>query len=115
MPIQSPYVFIASMDVDDAHDALFNEVYDSEHVPLLLRVPGVRSVTRLTAQPFDFSVGGGVQHIVPDGPRYAALYELDAAAVLTSPEWARAVDSGRWPTEVRPYTLNRRHMLLGLR
>ncbi len=113
MPIQSPYVFLASMDVDMAHEALFNEVYDEEHVPLLLAVPGVRSVTRLTAQPFELAIGGVTQRIVPDGPRHTALYELDAATVLTSPEWTKAVDSGRWPTQVRPYTLNRRHVLLG--
>ena len=26
-------------------------------------------------------------------------------------DWAKAVDAGRWPTEVRPYTHNRRHVL----
>ena len=31
--------------------------------------------------------------------------------VLKSPEWADAVEQGRWPSEVRPYTSNRRHVL----
>jgi hypothetical protein len=35
--------------------------------------------------------------------------------VLVSPEWARAVEAGRWPGEVRPYTRNRRHALYRVR
>jgi len=42
--ISTRYVFIASMDVTPEAEALFNEVYDTEHVPNLLQVPGVRSV-----------------------------------------------------------------------
>ncbi len=44
MPIQSKYLFVASMDVDPDKEALFNEVYDAEHVPPLLKVPGVHAV-----------------------------------------------------------------------
>ena len=46
MPITARYVFIASMDVDADKEAVFNEVYDAEHIPSLLSVPGVRSATR---------------------------------------------------------------------
>jgi len=35
MPIKAKYLFVASMDVDTDKEALFNEVYDTEHVPLL--------------------------------------------------------------------------------
>jgi hypothetical protein len=31
--------------------------------------------------------------------------------VLTSDAWAKAVEKGRWPAQVRPYTRNRRHTL----
>jgi hypothetical protein len=31
--------------------------------------------------------------------------------VLTSPEWTRAGEAGRWPAQVRPFTRNRRHAL----
>jgi hypothetical protein len=41
MPIQTRYLFSAAMDVEPAKDALFNEVYDQEHVPLIKTVPGV--------------------------------------------------------------------------
>ena len=44
-------------------------------------------------------------------PKYSAIYELESADVLVSEDWAKAVDSGRWPGEVRPFTSNRRHVL----
>ncbi len=44
-------------------------------------------------------------------PKYTAVYEIESPDVLTSEGWAAAVDAGRWPTEVRPYTKNRSHVL----
>jgi hypothetical protein len=112
MPIQTPYLFSAAMDVDPAREAVFNEVYDKEHVPLLLQVPGVLSVARFRAEPVTMVIGGERKTIViEDEPRYSALYELTGPEVLTSAAWAKAVDQGRWPSEVRPYTRNRRHLL----
>ncbi|MDW8467783.1 MAG: DUF4286 family protein [Burkholderiales bacterium] len=109
---QTRYVFVAAMDVDPDKEALFNEVYDSEHVPELLKVPGVLAVTRTVREPARLAIGGEVKTIAAEGePKYAAIYELASAEVLASPEWAAAVERGRWPTEVRPYTRNRRHTL----
>ena len=111
MPIDARYVFIASMDVDADKEALFNEVYDTEHIPHLLRVPGVRSVTRMKGEPFAVSIGGIVNAVAHKGPVYSALYEIDSPEVLVSPQWQSAVEVGRWPKEVRPYTRNRQHAL----
>ena len=86
MPITSKYVFIASMDVDPDKENLFNEVYDTEHVPNLLRVPGVRGVTRLIGEPFTMSIGGAEKTIKHEGPTYSALYDIDGPHVLVSPE-----------------------------
>jgi hypothetical protein len=114
MPIGTKYLFVASMDVDPDKEALFNEVYDTEHVPNLLKVPGVRSVTRVRGEPFAISLGGEQKRIAHEGPRYSALYEIEGPEVLTSPDWAKAVEAGRWPGEVRPHTRNRRHVLYRL-
>ena len=109
---KAKFVFTASMDVDPDKEALFNEVYDKEHVPALLKVPGVVSVRRLASVPLVLSIGGEKKTIVAEGePRYSAMYELESAEVLTSEAWAKAVESGRWPSEVRPFTRNRRHVL----
>ncbi|MBI3826909.1 MAG: hypothetical protein HY294_12995 [Candidatus Rokubacteria bacterium] len=112
MPIRSRYLFTAAMDVEPGKEAVFNEVYDREHVPLLLKVPGVVSVTRLHKEPVTMIIGGERRTIVFENePRYNALYEVESPEVLVSPAWAAAVDAGRWPAEVRPFTTNRRHVL----
>ena len=103
------YIFIASMDVDSEKEDLFNEVYDSEHIPHILEVPGVHSATRYTAEPFEVEIGGERKRIEPTGPRYSAVYEIDGPEVLLSREWIAAAEKGRWPGEVRPYTHNRHH------
>lgn len=111
MPIKSRYLFVASMDVDPEKEALFNEVYDKEHVPNLLKVPGVHAVARMEGEPFAVSIGGTQKSVAHDGPRHSAVYEIDGPQVLVSREWAAAVEAGRWPGEVRPFTRNRRHAL----
>jgi hypothetical protein len=112
MPGKAKYLFIASMDVEPEKEALFNEVYDQEHVPMLLKVPGVLSVRRALSVPLTMSIGGEKKAIVAEGePRYSAYYELESAEVLTSDAWAKAVEAGRWPSQVRPHTRNRRHVL----
>ena len=115
MPIKSKYLFVASMDVDPDKEALFNEVYDNEHVPLLSKVPGVHAVARMQGEPFSLSIGGAEKKVGHDGPRYSALYEIDGPHVLVSPEWAKANETGRWPSQVRPFTRNRRHALYKIR
>jgi hypothetical protein len=100
------------MDVAPEKEALFNEVYDTEHVPNLLEVPGVRAVTRLATERASVVVGGERKDLDGAGaPRYTAIYEIDTPEVLTSRAWAEAVERGRWPSEVRPFTSNRHHIL----
>ncbi|HEV8473985.1 MAG TPA: hypothetical protein VGR82_14500 [Methylomirabilota bacterium] len=110
--MKSRYLFTAAMDVDAAKEALFNEVYDKEHVPSLLEVPGVISVARFRRRPLEMFIGGEKKTIVIEGePAYTALYELERPDVLVTPAWAAAVEKGRWPAQVRPHTRNRRHVL----
>jgi hypothetical protein len=112
MPIGTKYVFVASMDVAPEKEALFNEVYDKEHVPELLKVPGVRSVTRMKTEKAFFMIAGERKEIDGAGaPSYIAIYEIDSPEVLTSAAWAKAVEVGRWASQVRPYTSNRHHAL----
>jgi hypothetical protein len=115
MPIKSKYIFVASMDVAPDKEALFNEVYDTEHVPFLSKVPGVHAVTRVNGEPFSIMLGGEEKKVALDGPSYSAIYEIDGPHVLVSPEWAKAGEMGRWAKEVRPHTRNRRHALYKVR
>jgi hypothetical protein len=81
-------LFLVRMDVAHDHAATFNEVYDTEHLPNLRKVPGVRRAARYT-QPS------------PTEPRYVASYELDSPAVVETSAWKAAGEAGRWPTAVR--------------
>lgn len=112
-PLDTPCLLAVQMDVETTRIPLFHEVYDCEHVPALLSVPGVRSVRRLQrAEALTMAFGQDVRAIAfPDEPVFSALYELDCPEVLLTPEWAAAVEMGRWPSSIRPFTRNRRHTL----
>jgi hypothetical protein len=85
------YIYIAALSIGPDREALFNEVYDAEHVPELGRVPGVTRITRF-------------RRVQPEsGGAYLAVYELDHPDVPQGDAWNTARDVGRWPTEVRPY------------
>ena len=112
MSFQTKYLFSAAMDVEPDKDALFNEVYDQEHVPLLLTVPGVVAVARFRKQEVTLVVGGERKTIVVENePTYNALYEIESPEVLVSDAWVKATEAGRWPGQVRPFTKNRRLVL----
>ena len=112
MATPAQYLFIASMDVDPDKLNIFNEVYDKEHVPMLKKVTGVVDIYRLSLEPLKLSMGGSIQEIVADGePNFAAYYWIQSPDVLTSSAWGDAIEEGRWPEHVRPFTKNRRHVL----
>ena len=113
MPVTAPYLFVVSMDVDPAHEDLFNEVYETEHIPYLLEVPGVLGAQRMVGAPFQVSIGGEIMERPAASPKHTAIYELENPDVLTSDAWQEAVERGRWPS-MRPHTSNRRHLLYRL-
>jgi hypothetical protein len=82
-----------AIDVEAQKEDLLNELYDTEHIPLLLTLPGVTNVVRYRA--------------VEGNPRYLALYEIEHPDIPTTKDWIVASDTGRWRLEVKPYTYNR--------
>jgi hypothetical protein len=95
---KTPYVFWVMMDVEPHREALFNELYDTEHLPLLLKLPGsVNAVRYRTAAARD--------------PRYLCAYEVERADLPMSALWNDTSDIGRWKPEVRPYTSNKRFIV----
>ena len=91
------YVYIAQMDIPPEHEAEFNRIYDHDHIPIILKVPGVRSCTRFALE------HGSVANI----PKYTAVYEIDSPDVVTSDAWKEAIDQGEWKPKIRPHTFNR--------
>jgi hypothetical protein len=57
----------------------------------------------MEGESFVMSIGGEERTVAHDGPRHSAIYEIDGPHVLVSREWDKAVEAGRWPTEVNSY------------
>ena len=113
MALVGKYLFIVSMDVDPKFEDLFNEVYETEHVPNICQVPGVNAAYRLKLEEVvplsrgSQSTGKAVGKL----QRYMAIYDLNSPDLPGSNKWRKKAETGRWPTEVRPHTFNRRHEL----
>ena len=106
MPVTSRYIFIAAMDVPAEREALFNEIYDQEHIPALLAVPGVNGVSRFRGESFAWVIGNEERSFSHAGPRYSTHWEIDHPAVLISRQWVAGREFGRWPIEIEPYLRN---------
>lgn len=85
------YILVVQLDVPEAHDAEFNRLYDGEHVPNLLGVPGVSGGQRYRLE------GEG-----KDMLRYLAIYHIDSPAIPDSEAWKAAATTPGWMT-VRPH------------
>ena len=107
----SKYIFVVSMNVKKEHEDLFNEVYDEEHIPYLLKVPGVNKVTRGKGVPFSFAIGGEIKSMNAPSQKFIAMYEIDNPDVVHSQEWSLAVEEGRWSSQVRQHTSERSHFM----
>src|SRR3954451_17846352 len=84
------YIYLVQMDVPAEKEADFNRIYDTQHVPELSKVPGVRRVTRYRLESADV-----------DGiAKYAAIYELDAPDIPASEAWKAASDLGDWAQQI---------------
>ena len=91
------YIYLVQLDIPKHLEDDFHRLYDTEHVPLISKVPGVRHCARYVLETSEN------EHM----PRYAAIYEVDSPAVLTSQAWKTASDTGDWKTVIRPFALNR--------
>ena len=98
MPLQSRYVFSAAMDVEPSREAIFNEVYDTEHVPILLGVPGVLSVARVKVRPLTMVLGGEKKTLAGEhadqafARAFATQDTQSASGMINRPEERQALD-----------------------
>ena len=95
---KTPYVFWVMMDVEPHREALFNDLYDNEHLPLLLKLDGCVNTVRYRTT-------------TPGEPRYLCAYEVERTDLPMSQSWNDTSDIGRWKPEVRPYTSNKRYIV----
>jgi hypothetical protein len=96
-----PHLFVVQLDIPAEDEAEFNRIYDTEHFPMLTKVPGVHRAAR-------YRLG---RSTVPGMERYLTIYELDAPAVLESEAWEKAGAYGDWAAKIRPKLTSRQHSM----
>ncbi len=93
------YLYLVQMDVPGALEDDFNRIYDTQHVPNLLTLPGLSTCKRYKLESTD-----------QEGmARYLALYEMDSPDLPETDGWKEQSDKGDWAREIRPHTTNRSH------
>jgi len=104
--IESKFIWTVAMDVAPEKEELFNEMYNHEHVPNLLKIPGVTGATR-------YKVVRSTNGRNPATfQKYFTVYEMDDKDIWGSEEFVKyARDAGEWREIIRPHTFNRRHIL----
>jgi len=95
------YIYLVQMDVPAALEDEFNRIYDTEHVPNILKAPGVHGCYRYRLE------STNAQGMA----RYAAIYEIDSPDIPSSDGWMAESEKGEWPTKIRPHTTNRSHSI----
>jgi hypothetical protein len=90
---------MVQMDIPTQYEADFNRIYDTEHVPMLSKVPGVINVTRYRLEKSNDS----------RMQKYLAIYEIETQEIVDSKAWDEASAWGDWATKIRPHTTSRHH------
>ena len=91
MATGKPILLIVKTDVTPEMEQDFNRWYDEEHLPGLLRVPGVRSARR------GINLGAG--------QKYIAFYEHENAEVQHSQAYKEVIGTD-WARRIRPHLKN---------
>ena len=93
------YLYLVQMDIPEELETEFNRIYDTQHVPNIIKARGVHGCTRYRLETTD----------VDGVARYAALYEIDSPEIPSTDAWKAESEKGEWPSKIRPHTTNRSH------
>jgi hypothetical protein len=94
-----PIIYCVQQGIPAAVEDRFNTLYDGDHIPLMMQVPGVKSCTRYRLA---WSDSGDV-------PDYLAIYGIEDSALPKSEAWKAQSGKGAWPTQMRPHFTARRN------
>lgn len=84
-------LLIVQTDVEPEMEGEFNRWYDEEHIPGLLRVPGVIAARR--------GINAG------NGQKYIAIYEHENSNIQHTAAYRAAIET-EWTRKIRPYLNN---------
>jgi hypothetical protein len=97
----APFFYMVTFEIAPEDEREFNEIYDTEHIPNIMKVDGVLGILRFRDAPSN-EKGWLV---------YSALYLLAQADLPDTQQWKAASDLGRWAPVMRPRLKSRRRRL----
>ena len=88
----APFYMMVTFEIAPEDESEFNDIYDNDHIPNILKLKGVIEVIRFKdAAPNENGL------LV-----YSALYVLAQENLHQTPEWKELSDLGRWAPVMRP-------------
>ena len=93
----APFCMMITFEIAPEDEAEFNDIYDNDHIPNILKLKGVIEVIR-----FKDEVPNEKGLLV-----YSALYLLAQKNLHQTPEWKAVSDLGRWAPVIRPKVKSR--------
>lgn len=87
-PDEAKGLLVVGLEPEQGYEEEYNAWYNDEHIPALIKVPGVLRARRFRA--------------VEGAPRYLAVYELTAPEVRNSPAFVEAADTP-WTKRMREH------------
>jgi hypothetical protein len=93
----APYCMMITFEIAPADEAEFNEIYDTDHIPNIMKLDGVIEVIR-----FRDAGPNEKGYLV-----YTALYMMASENLHLTPEWTALSDLGRWAPVIRPKVKSR--------
>ncbi len=91
-------LYLVQMDIPVELEADFNRIYNDQHIPAILAVPGVVSCKRYRLERSDVA---GV-------PRYLAAYEVASPDIPGNPAWAGTIASVEALTKIALFYFHER-------
>src|ERR1700722_15279668 len=86
-------LLLVMIEIDPTYEDEFNRWYREEHYPERMACPGFLSGRRFLA--------------VEGEPKYLALYDLEAPAVLESEDYKKIAGSSEWQDRLLPHFVKR--------
>jgi hypothetical protein len=95
-PAAAVGLILSSMDIDESVEDEFNDWYDTEHFPVLTKLPGMLAARRFRAH--------------RGRPRYVALYHVADLAIYALRSWY-SVNDTPWTLRMRRFQSNRTYFM----
>lgn len=93
----TPFCMMITFEIAPQDEAQFNDIYDNDHIPNILELPGVLEIVR-----FRDAAPNEQGYLV-----YTAIYFLAQENLHQSAEWKAVSDLGRWAPVIRPKVKSR--------